>query len=207
MVLYTPYLVLATSSGNTDGNAIYALLGAGITGSVALVAILVKHVLDMRVERARYERQLASDSVEHERGIERLRLELHEQRFNTLTTRRVEATARFLASTLDVFSQITRARHSWDRDHDDEGYRDALRAVNAAEGQVAFEELRLVAEDDVVEGATKLWMHLRGSNVSQGQSLTPLDWKKWRDKYWDVRKEVISDVRTSLICAPPYPHG
>ena len=125
---------LLVQSGGVSGGAVFTLLGVGITGFVTLASVLVKHILDARVEKQRYLRQRESEQLEHQRNLERLRIEAEERRSDALLRQQTEILARFLSATLGIYAKVQTARREW-RDHQEkDSYVRDLRSIDMAGG-------------------------------------------------------------------------
>lgn len=172
--------VWAGKTGDTAGSgnpAWYTLLGVAITATVTLTAVLVKHRLDLQAARVNLAQQLAVKHREQTQGV----------------------FASFLAGTAEIYRAIVEARRSRRQGEiDDDGYRRALSAVRPNECQVALEELRLITGDNVAKPADLLWTHLRSDRVPTGAELGSEEWTRWKDKYWQLRVELIEKLRGSL---------
>jgi hypothetical protein len=181
------------------------LVGALITGTVTLLAVLVKYVLDVRSDNRRYVHELASQAAGHRHEIEVLRLRLDAERASALTEIRRRTAATYLADTHRIYLEMVDARRCRRAGHDDEEYHRRLRAISPAQCQLSLEEGRLVAVPRVVEKADALWAHLRGHVVPRGHDLTSAAWMQWKTEYWALRTAYISACRADRRTDPDPP--
>jgi hypothetical protein len=82
----------------------------------------------------------------------------------------------------------------------------ALNRIPAEPGQVALENVRLVANEDVAEWAANMWAHLRRELVPQGQRPSNATWaeawRAWDVKYWSLRRAFVDAARTDFGLPP-----
>jgi len=180
-------LVTSKSEGSPTNPALYTLLGVAITTVVSLVALFIKHRLDVDSARRAHEHELAI-----------LKLKLAEDR----AVRHLEQTrktyAAFLTGTAQIYRDIVEIRRARRNVQDDEAYRRSLNAIRPDECQVALEELRLLADQSVSELADAYWDHLRSAGVPTGADLTSEGWKSWKEEYWRLRKDSVQRMKLSV---------
>ena len=176
--------------------ALFTLLGVGITALVALASLFIKHFLDISAEKRRqtYEQDVRKQQQEH--ALKQLALELQNNKIEVLQGQQVQALARFLASTLELYRGVQDSYERWREANDLRIYQKELRALDASSGQVALEELRLCAPAETTELAEKLWDHLRSHQVAKGEETQSRKWHDWRGHYWRLRKELIAQHRS-----------
>jgi hypothetical protein len=184
--------VFLAEPDSSSSNALFALLGVVITGVVTMLSLIVKDFLDRRTERERFRRQREAQDVDYARDAERQRDEKREKHLEAKRLQRLQALARFLAETIALFNAVSRVHAQWRQHGDGERRQRDLRAIDSSPGQVAFEEVRLIASDKVVELSSQLWQHIRGDPVITNTNPAKDAWRYWRDQFWRKRQALIS---------------
>jgi uncharacterized membrane protein YgaE (UPF0421/DUF939 family) len=127
---------VAANSGAS--NAAYTLLGVGITGVVTLIAVLIKYALDTRTDNRKYRRELEANERDHQRELEKMRIQLDEARRDTLHDLQRRLFASYLTGTHNIYLAVVEARRQRRKDSDDEAYRQSVKSISSAECQVSL---------------------------------------------------------------------
>ena len=131
--------------------------------------------------------------------MERLRLELDDKRREGAAVRQQKAFAALLSQTNEMYDAVRRARRRRRlKEISDSQFVAELQAISAHEGQVALEELRLLASTPTAACADALWHHLRSEEVPAGRELSSESWVAWKQSYWDLRHRLVASCRSDL---------
>lgn len=108
---------------------------------------------------------------------------------------RREAYVGFLAAVHRMFVQVSRIY----RDHpSDPGVVQQLAGVSPEAAQLCFEQVRLLASNDVAECASGLWSAMRRHSVPLGHDLSSDARRAWRNDYWTMRGDFTQAAREEM---------
>lgn len=188
-MLATLNSMMLSQRGESDPTdpALYALLGVVITACVSLVALLIKHKLDA-----------ASAQRDHEHDLRVLQLRLKEDRSVKRSEQARRVYADFLSGTAEIYLNIVEIRRARRQALDDDAYRRSLKAIRPTQCQVALEEVRLLADREVVDLADRFWHHIRSATVPTGADTSSKAWSTWKEEYWRFRGDLLERMKDSL---------
>lgn len=77
-----------------------------------------------------------------------------------------------------------------------------LRRIPSSKAQMALEDLRLSATNELAQSAAAMWVHMRRELVPIGRDLEYEHFHSWMNRYWEKRRQFINEVRKSQGQSP-----
>lgn len=178
------------AAATNSASAIFALLGVGVTATATLVGVVLKHRWDVAAEKRQHERDRAAKQEEYKREVEKLQLQVAEERRRSDRTERRILYARALN---DLNGLITALNH-WRRDSPDEKRREIYDSWSLL--QSIGNEMSLLSTPPVRNAAVDVIRMLDDLRVAclEGRPIPP----NWQVEVGDLYVTLTRNMRQEL---------